>query len=62
MATGLDREQWLAALENIAACLDRSGTPIRLCLIGSVACVFGGMENLVYLKIVDSVSVDKQND
>lgn len=43
MATGLDREQWLAALENIAACLDRSGTPIRLCLIGSVACVFGGM-------------------
>jgi len=62
MATGLDRDQWLAVLEQIAGALDQSGSPIRLCLIGSVACVFGGMENLVYLKIVDSLSVDKQND
>lgn len=43
MTPGLDREQWLAALEHIARHLGRSGPPIRLCLIGSVACVFGGM-------------------
>lgn len=43
MAPGLDREQWLTALEQIAHFLDRPGPQIRLCLIGSVACVFGGM-------------------
>jgi len=43
MTPGLDREQWLAALGQIARFLDPSGPPIRLCLIGSVACVFGGM-------------------
>lgn len=43
MTPGLDREQWLAALEQIARFLEPSGPPIRLCLIGSVACVFGGM-------------------
>lgn len=43
MTPGLDREQWLAALEQISRFLDPSGPPIRLCLIGSVACVFGGM-------------------
>jgi hypothetical protein len=40
---GLDRDQWLLAIEKIATALEPSGKPIRLCLIGSVACVFGGM-------------------
>ena len=43
MKLGLDREQWLTAIAQISRHLDRSGPPIRLCLIGSVACVFGGM-------------------
>ena len=43
MKPGLDREQWLAALAQISRHLDRSGPPMCLCLIGSVACVFGGM-------------------
>ncbi|TDU80918.1 hypothetical protein EI77_00219 [Prosthecobacter fusiformis] len=30
-------------LERIAGALEKDGAPIRLCLIGSVACVFGGM-------------------
>lgn len=43
MSNSLDREQWLAILEQIALALGPSGHPVRLCLIGSVACVFGGM-------------------
>jgi len=43
MTRGLDREQWLVVLTQLARFLDPSGPPIRLCLIGSVACVFGGM-------------------
>lgn len=43
MHSALDRDAWLAALERIAAALGPSGQPVRLCLIGSVACVFGGM-------------------
>ncbi|MCX7413573.1 MAG: hypothetical protein NTW36_09090 [Planctomycetia bacterium] len=42
-AAGLDRDQWLSAIEKIATALGPTGRPIRLCLIGSVACVFGGM-------------------
>lgn len=43
MSTILDRDQWLAKLVQIAANLGSEGPPIRLCVIGSVACVFGGM-------------------
>ncbi|MCX7430371.1 MAG: hypothetical protein NTY17_05125 [Planctomycetia bacterium] len=43
MAYGLDREQWLSALERVAGSLGPDGPAVRLCLIGSVACVFGGM-------------------
>jgi hypothetical protein len=42
-AAGLDRDQWLSVIEKIATALGPTGKPIRLCLIGSVACVFGGM-------------------
>lgn len=43
MALALDRDAWLAALQSIAVALGPAGEPVRLCLIGSVACVFGGM-------------------
>ena len=43
MSPALDREAWLVALEGIAKALGPTGQPVRLCLIGSVACVFGGM-------------------
>jgi hypothetical protein len=40
----LDGEAWLAVLADLAAALGKSGSPVRLCLIGSAACLFGGME------------------
>ncbi|HZL13539.1 MAG TPA: hypothetical protein VFC85_05300 [Verrucomicrobiae bacterium] len=40
----LDGEDWLAVLADLAAALDKNGSPLRLCLIGSAACLFGGME------------------
>lgn len=43
MSPALDRDAWLVALEGIAKALGPTGQPVRLCLIGSVACVFGGM-------------------
>lgn len=43
MSAKLNHEEWLTLLERIAVALGRDGPPIRLCLIGSVACVFGGM-------------------
>jgi hypothetical protein len=43
MHSALDSDAWLASLEKIAASLGPSGQPVKLCLIGSVACVFGGM-------------------
>jgi hypothetical protein len=43
MNLALDREEWLVALQDIAKALGPTGQPVRLCLIGSVACVFGGM-------------------
>lgn len=39
----LDREQWYAVLERLAAALG-GGAEVRLCFIGSAACVFGGMD------------------
>ena len=40
----LDGEAWSAVLADLAQALDKEGTPLRLCLIGSAACLFGGME------------------
>jgi len=40
----LDGEAWLAVLSDLAQALSKEGDPIVLCLIGSAACLFGGME------------------
>ena len=44
MPTALNGEEWMAVLERLAAALPPDGQPLRLCLIGSAACLFGGME------------------
>jgi hypothetical protein len=44
MPTPLDGEQWMAVLERLAMVLPPDGPPLRLCLIGSAACLFAGME------------------
>ncbi len=40
----LDGEAWLLVLAELAHALEREGAPIHLCLIGSAACLFGGMD------------------
>ena len=40
----LDGEAWSAVLADIAQALGKEGSPLRLCLIGSAACLFGGMD------------------
>ncbi|HEX5398816.1 MAG TPA: DUF6036 family nucleotidyltransferase [Verrucomicrobiae bacterium] len=40
----LDGEAWSAVLEDLSQALGKKGPPVRLCLIGSAACLFGGME------------------
>jgi len=44
MPTSLNGEQWMAVLERLARALPAEGPPLRLCLIGSAACLFGGMD------------------
>ena len=39
-----DAAEWLAIIEKLAAALPPQGPPVRLCLIGSAACLLGGME------------------
>lgn len=39
-----DRDRWLRALEEIAVALGNEGDPVEICLIGSAACILGGME------------------
>jgi hypothetical protein len=39
-----DRERWIRALEEIAAALGSEGEPVEICLIGSAACILGGMD------------------
>lgn len=34
----------MCLLEKVASALGHEGPPVRLCLIGSAACLFGGME------------------
>ena len=43
-APSSDKARWMLALENIAEKLGKEGPPVRLCLIGSAACIFAGME------------------
>lgn len=40
----LDGEAWLAVIADLAQALGKEGSPLRLCLIGSAACLFGGMD------------------
>jgi hypothetical protein len=40
----LDGEAWWAVLADLSGALGKEGSPVRLCLIGSAACLFGGME------------------
>ena len=40
----LDGEAWSAVLADLAQALGKEGPPLRLCLIGSAACLFGGMD------------------
>ena len=43
----LDGEAWLAVLTDLSHALGKEGPPVRLCLIGSAACLFGGMEGRI---------------
>lgn len=43
MATSLNGEEWMAVLERLSKSLPSEGPPVRLCLIGSAACLFGKM-------------------
>lgn len=40
----LNGEAWWTVLGELAQALGKDGPPLRLCLIGSAACLFGGME------------------
>jgi hypothetical protein len=40
----LDGEAWSAVLGDLSQALGREGAPLHLCLIGSAACLFGGMD------------------
>ncbi|HWN94291.1 MAG TPA: hypothetical protein VNT99_04610 [Methylomirabilota bacterium] len=40
----LDGEAWSLVLVELAQALGKDGPPMRLCLIGSAACLFGGMD------------------
>ena len=44
MTLQLDGEAWSAVLADLANALGKEGSPVRLCLIGSAACLFGGMD------------------
>ena len=44
MKLQLDGEGWSAVLADLANALGKEGSPLRLCLIGSAACLFGGMD------------------
>lgn len=39
-----DKDRWMRALESVAEALGKEGQPVQLCLIGSAACIFAGME------------------
>lgn len=44
MPTALNGEEWMTVLERLASALPSEGPNLRLCLIGSAACLFGGMD------------------
>jgi hypothetical protein len=51
MAAALNGEEWMAVLERLAQALSPVGPPLRLCLIGSAACLFAGMEGRTSLDL-----------
>ncbi len=44
MKLQLDGDAWSAVMADLAGALGKEGSPVRLCLIGSAACLFGGMD------------------
>ena len=44
MQIPLNGGEWMAILERLAEAFPSEGPPIKLCLIGSAACLFGDME------------------
>lgn len=40
----LNGKEWIEMLEKVSQQLSPSGPPVRLCLIGSAACLLGGMD------------------
>ena len=40
----LNGEAWSAVLADLSQALGTQGSTVRLCLIGSAACLFGGMQ------------------
>ena len=44
MKPTLNADEWMRILERLAAALPPHGPPVKLCLIGSAACLFGGMD------------------
>lgn len=42
-STEYDKERWMRALEDMSAALGSDGSAVKLCLIGSAACLLGNM-------------------
>jgi len=42
-STEYDKERWMRVLEDLSIALGTIGPPVKLCLIGSAACVLGNM-------------------
>jgi len=42
-STEYDKERWMRALEELSLALGKEGSPVKLCLIGSAACMLGNM-------------------
>jgi uncharacterized nucleotidyltransferase DUF6036 len=49
--SSLTAAEWKLALERISSALQPDGPPLRLCLIGSAACLFGGMDGRTSLDL-----------
>lgn len=43
MSVKLGREAWISLLEKVAEALPAAGAPVRLCLVGSAACLLEAM-------------------
>ena len=50
-----DKDRWMRALESLAHALGKDGPPVQLCLIGSAACIFSGMEFLTGIPAIRKI-------